>query len=179
MKKPHPLLVLNLLITLAAFTYLFFARNSEKMAYVDSNTLLSKYQGMIEARGQYQKLAQEWQSRIDTLALEIQEELKRHEKELSKMTRKEKDLSEKLIKNKQQQLINYQQSIQEKAASEDAKMTQNVVNEVNTYLEEYGKKHTYQIIFAATNVGNILYAHEAIDITEEVLEGLNRRYNGE
>ena len=94
------------------------------------------------------------------------------------MSKKEKELSEGLIRAKQQQLVTYQKSIQEKAAQEDAKMTQDVINDVNAYLEEYGKNRSYKIIFAATNMGNILYANDGVNITEEAVEGLNKRYTG-
>ena len=178
MKKTHLLIAVNLLITMAAFAYLFFS-STQKVAYVDSNALLSQYQGMIDARAQFQQLSGEWQARIDTLTMEVQNELKRHEKEVAKMSKKEKELSEDLIRAKQQQLVTYQKSIQEKAAQEDAKMTQDVINDVNAYLEEYGKVRSYKIIFAATNMGNILYANDGVNITEEVIEGLNNRYFGE
>lgn len=178
MKKTHLLIAVNLLITVAAFTY-FFVGTAEKVAYVDSNSLLSQYQGMIDARADFQKLSSQWQARIDTLAMDVQNELKRHEKEVAKMTKKEKGLSEQLIRSKQQQLVSYQKAIQDKASQQDAEMTQSVINDMNAYIQEYGKQKSYKIIFAATNVGNILYAHEGVNITEEVVEGLNSKYRGE
>lgn len=178
MNKKNGLAIINILITVILAVYLIFLK-SEKVAYVDSNSLLSQYQGMIDARAEYNKLSSQWKAQIDTLAMEVQNELKRHERELPGMTSKEKGLSEQLIKSKQQQLLNYQRAIQDKAAEEDAKMTQAVIDEVNNYLKEFGNNRRYKIIFAATDVGNILYADEAIDITSEVVQGLNRRYKGE
>ena len=70
MKKTHLLIAVNLLITIAAFAYLFFG-SAQMVAYVDSNALLSQYQGMIDARAQFQQLSGEWQSRIDTLTMEV------------------------------------------------------------------------------------------------------------
>lgn len=177
MKKDQLLILLNILV-ITAMLYLLFM-NNDKIAYVDSNQLLSKYYGMTDAQAEYQKLSMDWRARIDTLAMDVQNELKRHEKEVSKMTSKEKSLSEQLIRTKQQQLITYQKAIQEKAAQEDAQRTQAVIEEVNLYIKEYGEKHSYKIILAATNAGNILFAEEGLNITEEVVEGLNRRYRGE
>ncbi|WP_157716540.1 OmpH family outer membrane protein [Roseivirga ehrenbergii] len=178
MKKNQLFVLLNLLVTITAFSFLFFNGN-DQLVYVDSNKLLSEYQGMVDAQNDYKKLSLEWQARIDTLTMDVQNELKRHEKEVSKMTTKEKGLSEQLIRSKQQQLITYQKAIQEKAAQEDSQRTQAVIEEVNAYIEEFGKKRSYKIILGATSMGNILYAQEGIDITDEVVEGLNRRYRGE
>jgi outer membrane protein len=92
------------------------------------------------------------------------------------MSVKEKQLSEQLLGSKQQQLMEYQRALQEKAQQEDQQMTQQVLQQVNAYLERYGKEHNYKIIMAATNAGNIVYAQTGLDITEEVLQGLNAQY---
>lgn len=57
-------------------------------------------------------------------------------------------------------------------------MTADVVNEVNAFLKEYGEEKGYTIIMAATEYGNIAYADEDLDITDEVLERLNKQYAG-
>ena len=92
------------------------------------------------------------------------------------MSAKEKQLSEELLGTKQRQLVEYQRALQEKARQEDNQMTQGVIQQVNAYLERFGKSHNYRIIMAATNAGNIVYAQEGLDITQEVLKGLNAEY---
>lgn len=95
------------------------------------------------------------------------------------LTARERALTEELIRTREQQLAQYSQGIQQQAAREDQEITGRVVQEINAFLKEYGEKHNYKIIFGATEMGNIVYAEEAIDLTEEVLEALNRRYRGE
>lgn len=158
---------------------LMFTNKKAELVYVDSNKLLNNYQGMLDARKEYQNKAQSWKANIDTLAKEVQESIMEYEKESPSMTTKEKELSRELIKTRQQQLADYQKAIQSQASSEDAEMTQNVVNQVNQYLKKFGQKNNYRIILAATDAGNIVYAEEEMDITDIVLEGLNKEYRGE
>jgi outer membrane protein len=40
----------------------------------------------------------------------------------------------------------------------------------------YGKQHNYKIILIANQSGTIAYAREGLDITPEVIEGLNKDY---
>jgi len=134
---------------------------------------------MIDARKAYQQKASVWKANVDTLANDVQQAIKDYEKESVSMTTKEKELSRELIRTKQKQLADYQKAIQNKAGQEDGQMTQQVLEEVNAYIEEYGKKHGYRIIFAATEYGNIAYAVDGLNITDEVLEGLNKRYTGQ
>ena len=84
---------------------------------------------------------------------------------------------EELIQAKQDQFTNYQQVIQEKFQKEDQELSKKVMDKVNDYIKRYGKKEGYKIIHAATQYGNIVYAQDGLDITDEVLKGLNSEYN--
>ncbi len=162
---------------LLALTYITHQRTS--IVYVDSNRLINNYLGMQEARKAYQQKATAWQANIDTLAHEVQQQIMQYEKEKAKMSVKERELSRELIKTKQKQLADYQQALSTQAQQEDARMTGEVVGEINAYLKKYGERKGYTIVMAATEYGNIAYADEHLDITEEVLEGLNKEYSGQ
>jgi len=81
-----------------------------------------------------------------------------------------------LLHSKQKELVNYQRAIQESAQQEDAKSTQQVVAQVNAFLERYGKQHGYDLILVATPSGSIAYAKSSLDLTEEVVADLNKEY---
>ena len=53
-----------------------------------------------------------------------------------------------------------------------------MINDINDFVKEYGKKKGYKIIFGASGSGNIMYADEASDLTPIVLEGLNKEFEG-
>lgn len=166
---------LSLLILLIFYIVLSPA---PRIAYVDSVKLMNGYQGMIDARKVYQQKATGWQANIDTLAMEVQQRIADYEKTSAKMSAKERDLSRELIRNKEQQLREYQQVLNSQAQEEDAKMTNDVVSQVNTYIKEYGESNGYTVILAAVN-GNIVFAKDAIDLTDEILEGVNKNYKGQ
>jgi outer membrane protein len=166
-------------IIIAIGFLLYKEYNRERIVYIDSAQLVNGYLGMKEARTSYQQKTVAWKSNIDTLMQEVQRSIQKHEKEMSGMTKKERELSEELIKTKQKQLRDYQRAIQEKAQQEDTEMTTLVLEEVNTFLKEYGERNNYRMIMAATEYGNLAYADEDLDITKEVLEQLNKRYRGE
>lgn len=161
-----------LVIILAYFQF----SNNQKLVYIDSSKLLAGYQGMKDAQADFQTKSKTWKANVDTLMAEVQRSIMDYEKESPKMSTKEKELSRELIKTKQKQLQDYQRAIQEQSAQKDQEMTQQVLVKVNTFLTEYGKSKDYNIIFGATTAGNIIYAEEAMDITDEVLELLNSQY---
>lgn len=166
--------ILNLLAIISISVVLY--KRDTKVVYVDSSKLLNNYKGMQMARAAYQAKVTAWKANVDTLALEVQQLITRYERESKTMSQKERSLSEELIRNKQKQFADYQNAMNLQAQQEDAKLTGDVVIEVNAYLKKYGSEKNIHIILAATEYGNLAYADETLDITEDVLAGLNGQY---
>jgi outer membrane protein len=145
----------------------------EKIVYVDAVRLMNGYKGMQAARKEYEGRTQIFRANLDTLKLELEGKIAEYEKNASKLSVKEKSLMEELIDTKQEQYMNYQNIISEKLKKEDQELTGQVLSKVNDYIKKYGERKGYEIILAATQYGNIVYAREGKDITEEVLNGLN------
>lgn len=153
--------------------------NKEKTVYVDIGVLMQEYQGMKDARREFEKLSAQWQANVDTLISEWHKELQNYEKERSGLSKNERELKEELLHNKQQQVNQYRDAVQMKAKEEEQKLTQTAVNRINEYLSEYGGDKGYSLILGATGSGNIVYADKSMDITDEVLKGLQDAYNKE
>lgn len=167
------------LIAIAASIFSFFYLNSSsELVYVDVNKLLDGYQRTKIVKAEFEEKAKTLNANVDSLMVDWQNEIKSYEKERSTMSKKELELKQQLLGNKQQQINNYQQAIQKQIQEEDKKSTQTVINDINDYIKEYGKKHKYKIIFGASGGGNIMYADEVTDLTQEVLKGLNAEFQG-
>lgn len=169
-------------LALIAFVISIFSlintRSSSDLVYVDVNKLMDGYKRTKEVKAEFQKKATRLNANVDSLVVNWQKELQLYEKERSSMSKKELELKQELLANKQQQVNNYQQAIQKQLQEEDKKSTQTVINDINDYVQEYGKKQGYKIIFGASGSGTIMYADEVTDLTQDVLDGLNAEYEG-
>jgi outer membrane protein len=170
-------LILAVLATTISFLSFFYKQSSE-LVYVDVNKLLEGYKRTKIVRTEFETKAKTLNANVDSLLVDWQKELKVYEKERSNYSKKELNLKQELLGNKQQQINNYQQAIQKQIQEEDKKSTQTVINDINDYIKEFGKEKGYKIIFGASGSGNIMYADEATDLTETVLEGLNKEFEG-
>lgn len=171
------LLAFVLLLLCLSTGYLLWQHQRRQIAYVDSVKLLNGYKAMINARKAYTAKSRTWQANIDTLAAGVEQAMRAHERKVAAMTPKERSLSTDLLRAKQKELIDYQRAIRESAQQEDTKETQQVVTQVNTFLERYGKAHGYDLILVATPSGTIAYAKPGLDVTEEVVNELNLEYS--
>ncbi len=157
----------------------FYSTKSSELVYVDVNKLIDGYDRTKIEKAKFEEKAKLLQSNVDSLISNWQQEIMNYEKERSSMTPKELELKQEILSNKQQQINNYQHAIQQQIQEEDQKATQTVVNDINNFVKEFGKKNSYKIIFGATGGGSIMYADDSSDLTEIILEGLNKEYKGE
>lgn len=174
--KKIPLYVAVLAIVLSLLA-VYFVKSSSQLVFVDVNKLIAGYDRTKVAKAEFDRKTNLMKANVDSLIVNWQAELKNYEKERTTLSSKELKLKQELLGNKQQQVNGYQEAIQKKIQEEDKKITQTVINDINDYIREYGKEHNYKIIFGASGGGNIMYADESTDLTEEILKGLNAEYD--
>lgn len=146
---------------LIIFCFISSCSNSS-FSYVNPNKLLQSYHGATVQHEIFKAKAKGWQQRIDSLSTELQA--------LSKVPAATRAV-------KEQQLLRYRDAIQQQAQQENQRITQTVLAEINAYIKQYGKDKGYTFILGATENGNIVYAADGTDITEDVLKGLNAQYD--
>ena len=145
--------------------------------YVDLDTVLSKY-----------NLAKDYNEEMIRMQTNMESEVKRHENSLQSFATSMQNklqnngyLSEASYKADQQQITDMQTKAQRAVAAlqrnfeSAALLAQKTVNDsIEAFIRDYNMTKGYDAIFfkAAT-----LYANPALDITQEVVEGLNARYN--
>ena len=168
--------ILPFVAILISLIAIFYAKTSSELVYVDVNKLMQGYKRTKVAKAEFDKKSSTMKANIDALLENWQKELKNYEKERTTLSSKELKLKQELLSNKQQQINSYQEAIQKQIQEEDKKVTQTVINDINDYVKEYGKTKGYKIIFGASGGGNIMYAEESTDLTDEVLKGLNAEY---
>ncbi|MFT6637661.1 MAG: outer membrane protein [Flavobacterium sp.] len=170
-------LIISGLAILLSVLAIYFAKSSSELVYVDVNKLIEGYSRTKIAKAEFDKKATTLKANVDSLVTNWQKELQAYEKERASLSPKELQLKQELLGSKQQQVNGYQEAIQKQIQEEDKKVTQTVINDINDYIKEYGKRKGYKIIFGASGGGNIMYASESSDLTEEVLKGLNAEYD--
>lgn len=171
-------IIINALITSILFVGYHFLFNSKSNAlvYVDTSKLMVEYKGMAEVKKIIEGKAKVWQATVDTLTLELQNDIKKYEKERGQMSEREKKTTEQLLGHKQQQFMQYKEASKNKVVEEEQKITNEALVKVNNVISDYGKTKNYTIVLG-TVTGNIVYADQTINITDQILEVLNIKYD--
>ena len=81
---------------------------------------------------------------------------------------------EKIMK-KDQELMQRSQALIAEFEKESITKSNEVTQSITSYIQEYNSDAKYDFILTKMG-GNMLYANEALNITKEVVEGLNAKY---
>lgn len=176
-----PLLFCYLLSILAigGCFYTYFQLNGQKkIAYVRSGDLIYGFQGMKEAQDTFKLKTVVWKANIDTLQAEFNRSLEIYDRSYRQYSSVERTQQQEEIRTQQENLERFRTAIQAQSQEEQTKITEGVLNQINSFVADYGKEHGYDLILGTTVSGNIMYGTDYIDITDEVLKELNNYYKG-
>lgn len=179
MKKINLVIVVLCVASVALSLYAAFGKSNLKVAYTRSYDLVYNYIGMKEAQNKFDFQKKGWQSNIDTLKMDYQGSLSNYQTLVQDLTAEDKQKKEDLLRVQYENLMRYSESINQKMTEEENKMTQAVLNQINSYAVDYAKRNGYDYVFGTTTSGNILYGKESHDITDALLKELNENYQDE
>lgn len=149
------------------------------IAYVNSDSLLKNYDFFKELERQLiekrDKLNVEYQNRAEGL----QKEIANFQSTAGNMTISQARAVEEDLRKKQQNLMMYQEQLGQQLMQEEGKMNAELYDKVSEYLHDYGLTKDLQIVLTYTKGSGVLYANEGLDITDQILNGLNEAYDAE
>lgn len=145
--------------------------NQPDVGYVDSSRLMQEYQGAIDARKKIQDRQKQWQQNVGIL----QQEASGLEKALlnGQVAQSNVQAVRDTLRKKRQQLARYQQAVQKKSQEMQQEVMEPVFSTLNAEITDFGEERGFDIILGTLNGGNILYADDATDLTDELLAYLD------
>lgn len=147
-----------------------------KIAYVDLDTLLTQYDFWNDIAGEMMKKEENVRATINQKTRELEKDMQDFQRKIDNNAFLSQDRAQQeyaRINKKQQDLQNLQNRMMEELATENNKNGVILRDSINFFLEEFNKTHQYDMIFS----NSVLYAKPAFNITQQVVEGLNARYN--
>lgn len=150
-----------------------------KIAYVEVDTLLSKYNFCIDLNEAMMKKEENIRMTLNQKAAALDKE----QKEFQKKYENNAFISPERAQQEYNRLMKMQQDLQvlqnnlsNQLATENQKNSLQLRDSINVFLKEYNKTKGYNLILSNTGFDNLLYADSSFNITQEIIDGLNARY---
>jgi outer membrane protein len=166
------LVPLTVLVSYAVNFYL-----TPKVGYVISSRLVEEYVGMKEAQNLFQKKSSGLQANMDTLRFDFQKAVSDYQMQMPSLSQTSRRDREETLEQMKKNLQQYVVVIREQVKSEDEKITQGVLNQINSFVKLYADQEGYDIILGTTHAGSLLYGKDKLDVTDEILKELNKMYS--
>lgn len=155
-----------------------FAQNPQKIGYVDSQIILTQLPEAIKAQSDLDALTSVWSNQVDSMKLALQQQYADVQKQLATMTDDQKQIKQKELIEKEQQIYAYQN---QKFGQPNGEIYQKqetifepVKKKIYAAIEIVAKEEGMQFVFDKSGDILLLYADAAFDITFKVLDSLKR-----
>jgi outer membrane protein len=147
------------------------------VVFVNQDTLLANYAYFKAVQTKMQALSQKAQTEIQTKGQAFQKEVAAYQKSANALRPAQKAATEKKLAKEQQDLQALQQNTAKQLQEIEASENTTLYNKIADYLKTYTKTKGYKIVLTYSKSSpSMLYGDDSLDITKDVLAGLNDEY---
>jgi outer membrane protein len=195
MKKIHIIAeVILFLLVIVLFVLHFTAKSSHRssgsgntssaasidggIAYVNLDTVVAKYKMTIELTAELQKKGQQFDAELSTKSKNFQSGVQdlQYKAQRGLEVRSKLEEMQQQLAAEEQNIYKLRDSYAQQLQEENSVMLRKVLNSIMDYMKVYTKDNNIQFILGNSFDGKILYANQTLDITQDVLNGLNEQY---
>ncbi len=153
---------------------------AEKVVYINTDTLLTNYQYFKDVSARLKTKAQKTEQNLRSQAESFQKEVAKYQQTGASMTAEQQASTEQKLAQKQQQIQERSQKAGNDIATEESEEMKKLYDRVETYLKKFCEEKGYKMVLSyARGNSAILYGVSSLDVTTEVLTGLNQEYEQE
>jgi len=150
-----------------------------KIAYINSDSVLKHYEYLKVNKVQLEEKTKKMDADYRNRAMGLQNEIAAYQRNVSSMTLGQVKALEEDLGKKQQNLQMYQQTLGQQLMEEEAKLNKQLYDRITTFLKKYGSEKGLQVVMKYDPTSDVLFAGEALDISQDVIAGLNAEYQQE
>lgn len=148
------------------------------IAYVNTDTLLAKYQYAIEMEKELYAYKEQQEKYYQQQVTSFQNDYQNYLKNGANLTLTQQQQKEAELKARAEKMATLEQELMAKVAERQVSENTKLLNAVFAFIREYNAANQqFDIILRKTfNDSPTLYLNPGMDITDEIIEGLNKEY---
>lgn len=156
------------------------ASTDGQIVYVNSDSLLANYEYFKDMQAKLQEKAKKTQGELQAKGNAFQREVADYQKNAATMSAEQRQSTEERLARKQEELGKFNQNANQSFANDEAQEQEKLYNKVSDYLKTHAKDKGFKFVltYSKGNPG-VLFADESLEITKEVVDGLNTAYKKE
>ena len=151
---------------------------SNQIAFVDTDEIMEKYTLVIDMTKQLEQKMERMEAEIMAKQQSYEKDASYFQEQVAKksITEKSAQLIYEKLMDEQQKLVDLRDSYRDQIAREEYNMNIVLVDSITNFLRRYNLHFNYDYILGYSHGGGILLAKDTFNITDEVIESMNREY---
>ncbi len=153
------------------------AAGDMKIAFVYTDSVINKYEFFKKKSEEITEKGKKFDADLQSRARGFEQEVATFQQTGGNMTQNQIRAKQDELMQKEQNLMTYRNNLMQELSTDESKLLNDVYEQVQVYMKEYAKENGIDVILSYTRGGGLWYATDAIDVTQSVAEGLNKKYN--
>ena len=147
------------------------------IAYVEVDSLLTQYEYCIKEKAILEAKSKQYEAQIKAKMVQLQKATADFQQKVQSgaFTSQAQGEAVPFLVRLQQEGAKLQQEAQQKMLKAQEKFNKTLRDSVQSFLKDYNKDMHFDMILSKQG-DNVLYANDKLDITKEVVNGMNKRY---
>ena len=148
------------------------------IVYIDLDRILMEYDMANDLRSVVETKIQNIQAEITRRGKKLENDVKSFQEKLDKglMTRSVAEVQSQKLQEQELEFNNYAALKQQEIQEEQVVMMNQLGDAIQTFLDNYNKEKQYAMIITNSGGAPVITADPALDITADVVAGLNEQY---
>jgi outer membrane protein len=150
-----------------------------KIMYINVDSLEAKYDYFLKIKGQLERKSKTNENEIKGLYDSFQKTYQKYQQQAETMTEQQYMAAQQDLANQEKKIREREEAISQSYAKEAEKLNNQFLKNVQDFLKEKSLEHNYSYVLGYIKESNLLYVNDSLDITKQVVDGLNAQYKAE
>jgi outer membrane protein len=155
--------------------------SGQGIAYINIDSVIFKFDMYFDRRNDLMSKQKSAEAELNSKGSQYEKGAKDYQDKVNKglITRTTAAQMEQALIQQQQELVSLRDKLQSNLMDEEQVMNRQVLEYITKYLEENKSEYNYQYILGKTFGSVVLYSDNSLDITNKVLDAINKKYQAE
>ncbi len=147
-----------------------------KIAYVMTDSVIAKFDYFKEKSEEITEKGRKFESELSSRARGFEQEVSNFEQTANSMTPNQARAKQEDLMKKERNLMTYRDNLMQELSADESKLYGDVYDKIADYLKVYADENDLEMILSYTRGGAVWYSKKSLDVTEHVIDGINKKY---
>lgn len=154
---------------------------AQGIAYINIDSVIFKFDMFFDRRDDLMSKQKSAEAELNSKGSQYEKGARDYQDKVNKglVTRATAAQMEQSLLQQQQELISLRDQLQSNLMEEEQVMNRQILEYITKFLEENRSEYNYQYILGKSFGSIVLYGDTSLDITQKVLDALNKKYQAE